>query len=472
MDLPVGHQAPVRQGGAGSRTGADMAGHGTALALSVAVALAGLGPWTADPPPAPAQTPAQTSPQTPVQTPAQTPAPTGTSHGEPAAPTGSGPGPTPSPTPSPSDPLNPGGVTGTGSQVASGSLPTTNPDLVPTFEPSLLVITDADSAPTMIVRSRLRTAEAAFERSRTGYLTAKARAARTEGALRAAQDRVASLLQQALDAVQQTGSDPKRREAWTKQVSEVGVLGALAGALDDAIDAPLAADSALTAHQGAATALAAAARMHGGNVLALQKAITTVRASMTYDRDVSAALAAWRARQQLDEQRLLSAVASARATSQLALAAELESGLRVATSDGQVVTSIKPGTTLPGTGRPASKEVSTWIAEALAVLYKTGFPRGSDDALHLAIIIDHESAGRPTAINLTDSNALKGDPSFGLMQTIGATFRAWALPGYQLKGDPVAQIIAGARYGVNRYGSLAQIPGVAAVLAGQPYRPY
>ena len=64
-----------------------------------------------------------------------------------------------------------------------------------------------------------------------------------------------------------------------------------------------------------------------------------------------------------------------------------------------------------------------------------------------------ESGGNPNAINLTDSNAAAGDPSRGLMQTIGTTFAAYAGP---FRGrsiyDPMANIYAALNYAMHRYG--------------------
>lgn len=93
--------------------------------------------------------------------------------------------------------------------------------------------------------------------------------------------------------------------------------------------------------------------------------------------------------------------------------------------------------------------VDGWIAEALQVM---GMPQ------HLAPgvkrIIMAESGGNPRAINTWDINAMRGTPSRGLMQTIPSTFRAYVHP--EMAGrpitDPVANITAGVRYMVDRYG--------------------
>lgn len=88
-------------------------------------------------------------------------------------------------------------------------------------------------------------------------------------------------------------------------------------------------------------------------------------------------------------------------------------------------------------------------------------------------LIDHESSGNPLAANLTDINAQRGDPSIGLMQVIGSTFRAHAGP-YVSRGqtDPHASIYAGLAYGISRYGSVMGIPGIASLATGGGYKPY
>jgi hypothetical protein len=64
-----------------------------------------------------------------------------------------------------------------------------------------------------------------------------------------------------------------------------------------------------------------------------------------------------------------------------------------------------------------------------------------------------ESGGNPNAINLTDSNAAAGDPSRGLMQTIGSTFRAYHWPGTSMNiYNPLANIAAALNYARHVYG--------------------
>lgn len=65
----------------------------------------------------------------------------------------------------------------------------------------------------------------------------------------------------------------------------------------------------------------------------------------------------------------------------------------------------------------------------------------------------NESTYNPNAINKTDINAQRGDPSRGILQTIMSTFMANALPGYNKNiYDPVSNIIAAIRYIIKQYG--------------------
>jgi phage-related protein len=64
-----------------------------------------------------------------------------------------------------------------------------------------------------------------------------------------------------------------------------------------------------------------------------------------------------------------------------------------------------------------------------------------------------ESGGNPNAINLTDSNAIAGHPSKGLMQVIDGTFALYHVAGTSSNiYDPLANIAAGLNYAKNIYG--------------------
>lgn len=64
-----------------------------------------------------------------------------------------------------------------------------------------------------------------------------------------------------------------------------------------------------------------------------------------------------------------------------------------------------------------------------------------------------ESGGNPNAINNWDSNAAAGDPSRGLLQTIGSTFAAYHWPGTSWDiYNPLANIAAAINYARHTYG--------------------
>ncbi|MCU7557252.1 peptidoglycan DD-metalloendopeptidase family protein [Macrococcus capreoli] len=65
-----------------------------------------------------------------------------------------------------------------------------------------------------------------------------------------------------------------------------------------------------------------------------------------------------------------------------------------------------------------------------------------------------ESNYNPNVVNNWDVNAQNGDPSRGLFQIIGSTFRANALPGHSNFNSPLDQAISAMRYIMNRYGSM------------------
>ncbi|HEX4357090.1 MAG TPA: transglycosylase SLT domain-containing protein [Pseudonocardia sp.] len=105
---------------------------------------------------------------------------------------------------------------------------------------------------------------------------------------------------------------------------------------------------------------------------------------------------------------------------------------------------VKEASVLAGGGN-----LDDWIAVALD---KLNLPQVLSGGVRRVIMA--ESRGNPHAINRTDSNAMAGRPSQGLMQVIPSTFRAYVLP--ELAGrpitDPVANITAGVRYMIANYG--------------------
>jgi soluble lytic murein transglycosylase-like protein len=93
--------------------------------------------------------------------------------------------------------------------------------------------------------------------------------------------------------------------------------------------------------------------------------------------------------------------------------------------------------------------VDGWIAQALQVLE---LPQSLAPAVKR--IVMKESGGNPRAINNWDSNARRGTPSQGLMQTIPSTYKHYVHPDLKNRPitDPVANITAGVRYMIDNYG--------------------
>ncbi|MGW5737021.1 MULTISPECIES: phage tail tape measure protein [Streptomyces] len=108
-----------------------------------------------------------------------------------------------------------------------------------------------------------------------------------------------------------------------------------------------------------------------------------------------------------------------------------------------------------GGGDIGGSGVKRWSKVVLTALKMVGQP-----ASLLPVVLrrmNQESGGNPKAINNWDVNAKNGDPSRGLMQTIGSTFNAYA---GKLRGrgiyDPLANVYASMRYALSVYGSLSK----------------
>ncbi|NKQ55922.1 transglycosylase SLT domain-containing protein [Amycolatopsis sp. K13G38] len=125
----------------------------------------------------------------------------------------------------------------------------------------------------------------------------------------------------------------------------------------------------------------------------------------------------------------------------------------------------------PPSGQPPGN-VQQWIEQAIKELQAAGVNVTDADIKNIWAIIEHESGGNPNAINLWDSNAQAGHPSKGLMQCIDSTFNANKLPGHDDIYNPVDNIIAGVRYTIGRYGSIANTPGLASMAHGGGYVGY
>jgi hypothetical protein len=107
-----------------------------------------------------------------------------------------------------------------------------------------------------------------------------------------------------------------------------------------------------------------------------------------------------------------------------------------------------------------SGNVESWRPLVLQALRMLSLPAGWADITLRRM--NQESGGNPNAVNLWDSNAKRGDPSKGLMQVIGSTFRAYRdtrAPDNVL--DPLANVLSSMKYAMSRYGSLPAAYGRA-----------
>lgn len=290
-----------------------------------------------------------------------------------------------------------------------------DPDRTPSIPAALTADAPSDTRRTVKLKRELTVARVAMERSGAAYASAKTNAARYANALR---------------ALNGTLLTPTATSTPAQLASVTGEHTSLAQVQRDL--------------RLARMAELAAGDVHRSNIAHATSVMASVRAAVAGDVKVRAA-------------REDAAIAR---------------GEIVRLPDGTTARMPDLGTPIRGNGWTLTPQVRIWIAESLTTLYANGFPRHEDDALNLATIIYNESAGDPGSKNLYDSNAAAGMPSFGLMQTIGPTFQAYALPGHTKTSDPHAQIMAGARYAVDVYDSLANVPGVRSLAHGGPYLPY
>ncbi|MCY8044823.1 transglycosylase SLT domain-containing protein [Bacillus haynesii] len=111
--------------------------------------------------------------------------------------------------------------------------------------------------------------------------------------------------------------------------------------------------------------------------------------------------------------------------------------------------------------------VKSWLMQAIMA---TGSPVSWLQPL--SVIAQKESGGNPRASNGWDINAKRGDPSRGLMQTIGQTFNAYKGKGMNDIFNPVHNAVAAINYIKSRYGSPFNTPGIKSMARGGAYKGY
>jgi SLT domain-containing protein len=97
-----------------------------------------------------------------------------------------------------------------------------------------------------------------------------------------------------------------------------------------------------------------------------------------------------------------------------------------------------------------------WIRQARSILAAHNIPVPTYNGIYRNAI--RESSGNPNAINLWDSNAAKGIPSKGLLQTIDSTFDTYHVSGTSWNiYNPVANIAAACNYAYHVYGGMDNV---------------
>lgn len=122
------------------------------------------------------------------------------------------------------------------------------------------------------------------------------------------------------------------------------------------------------------------------------------------------------------------------------------------------------GDTSSAAGKTSAAELSPTGGGALSVaqaedairqgLTLAGVPATAANVQTVLGRAKQESGLNPTIVNKWDSNAKKGTPSKGFLQTIQPTFDQYAVPGHTDINNPVDNTAAAVRYMIAEYGHL------------------
>ncbi|WP_229041089.1 transglycosylase SLT domain-containing protein [Weissella confusa] len=104
---------------------------------------------------------------------------------------------------------------------------------------------------------------------------------------------------------------------------------------------------------------------------------------------------------------------------------------------------------------PAGSGVQRWKDLVIKALDKNGLSTSESMVNKVLRQIQTESGGNEKAVQggYTDINTITGDLAKGLMQTISATFNAYAFPGHKNIFNGYDNLLAALAYAKNRYGS-------------------
>lgn len=108
-----------------------------------------------------------------------------------------------------------------------------------------------------------------------------------------------------------------------------------------------------------------------------------------------------------------------------------------------------------GQGAPAGAGVQRWADQVKQALSANGLSTSDGMVQKVLRQIQTESGGNEKAVQggYTDVNTISGDLAKGLMQTISATFNAYAFPGHHNIFNGYDNLLAALAYAKNRYGS-------------------
>ncbi|QIE78203.1 phage tail tape measure protein [Weissella confusa] len=108
-----------------------------------------------------------------------------------------------------------------------------------------------------------------------------------------------------------------------------------------------------------------------------------------------------------------------------------------------------------GASAPAGSGVHRWKDLVIKALDKNGLSTSESMVNKVLRQIQSESGGNEKAVQggYTDINTITGDLAKGLMQTISATFNAYAFPGHKNIFNGYDNLLAALAYAKNRYGS-------------------
>ncbi|AUN43390.1 tail length tape measure protein [Streptococcus phage vB_SthS_VA214] len=106
-----------------------------------------------------------------------------------------------------------------------------------------------------------------------------------------------------------------------------------------------------------------------------------------------------------------------------------------------------------GEDNPQGSGVSRWRESVVRALEANGIEANNFRVSKILATIQKESGGNPNAQNNWDINARMGDPSIGLMQTIGRTFNAYKHPGHNNIRNGYDNLLAAINYIKHRYGT-------------------